>query len=40
MLNDIKEEYENKNWMYEEITYGLTGALLAELNHFIASTSR
>ncbi|MCI8596211.1 MAG: AraC family transcriptional regulator [Clostridia bacterium] len=38
LINRIKEEYENKNWMYEEITYGLTGALLAEL--FRAQPSR
>lgn len=31
LIRRIKEEYEAKNWMYEEITYGLTEALLANL---------
>lgn len=31
LIGRIKEEYEAKNWMYEEITYGLTGALLANI---------
>lgn len=31
LISRIKDEYESKNWLYEEITYGLTGALLAEI---------